>query len=169
MRRGTRRLALALTLLLPAVLRAQEPEPGPQQEEIRIHSSAPPPPRVTGSVSMEVTAVSVGIGVSWGTGILTFQNENHPFRVRGLGMVGVGGNKVRATGTVFNLDRLEEFPGTWAEIDSAAVLGRSASGGISLSNGKVHMILSGERKGAKLAAGGGVVTIRFAEPEAAPE
>jgi hypothetical protein len=165
-----RALALALILLLPAVVRAQQPEPGPQpEEEIRIHSSAPPAPRVTGSVSMEVTAVSVGIGMSWGTGILTFRNENHPFRVRGLGMVGVGGNKVRATGTVFNLDRLEDFPGTWAEIDSAAVLGRSSSGGISLSNGKVHMILSGERKGAKLAAGGGVVTIRFAEDEAAPE
>jgi outer membrane immunogenic protein len=169
MRREMRVLALALALLLPSVGGAEETESGPQPEEIRIHSSAPPAPRVTGSVSLEITAVSVGIGVSWGSGILTFQNENHPFRVRGLGMVGVGGNKVRATGTVFNLDRLEDFPGTWAEIDGAAVIGRSASGGISLSNGKVTMILSGERTGAKLSAGGGVVTIRWAEDEAAPE
>jgi hypothetical protein len=110
----------------------------------------------------------VGVGVSWGEGILTFQNENHPFKVSGLSLVGVGGSSVDAEGTVFNLEKLEDFAGAWAEVSGAAVLGKQSAGGITMRNGGVYMTLSGKRKGAQLSAGGGGLTIRFEDAPAAP-
>ena len=122
----------------------------------------------TGSVTIKAITVKVGLGVSWGEGILTFQNENHPFKVSGLSLVGVGGSSVDAEGTVFNLEKLEDFAGAWAEVSGAAVLGKQSAGGITMRNGDVYMTLSGKRKGAQLSAGGGGLTIRFEDAPAPP-
>lgn len=149
-------------LLLPLAASAQEDAP------IEIHSSGKRALRPTASVTLDLTTLSVGIGVSWGKGVLTFENRDLPFHVRGLSLVGVGGASVKATGTVFNLEKAEDFPGAWAQIDGDAVLGKASKGGISLGKGDVYMILDGERKGLKLAAGGGAVTIRFDAPPEPP-
>ncbi len=138
---------------------AEEPAAEEQPQEARLVP--------TGSVTIEATSVSVGVGVSWGRGVLTFRNENHPFRVRGLGLVGVGGSSLRAEGTVFNLETLLDFPGRWAQVSGLAVLGRQGSGTITLGHGNVIMTLSATQKGAKLAAGGGTINIEFTDP--APE
>ena len=157
------------TLLLPISSSAAEDTP-PSTEPSTAEASPPDPGRLplrpTASVTMKITNVSVGIAINWGKGVLTFENRNHPFRVRGLGLVGLGGSSMDASGTVFNLERLEDFEGSWAEINGAAVLGRASSGGVSLSNGPVVMILTGTQKGARLAAGGGAVRIELLEKPA---
>lgn len=153
-------------LVLPLSSPAAEDSPPPGEPDAAQTPSADParmPLRPTGSVTMKLTNVSLGVAVNWGEGILTFENRNHPFRVRGLGLVGVGGSSLDATGTVFNLERVEAFEGSWAKIDGAAVLGRASSGGVSLSNGPAVMILTGSQKGARLGAGGGAVRIELLE------
>lgn len=143
------------------------PSSEPGAAEAAAPDTVREPLRATASVTVKITNISVGVSINWGEGVLTFQNHNHPFRVRGLGIVGVGGSSIDATGTVFNLDRLEDFEGSWAKIDGAAVLGRASSGGVSLSNGPSVMILTGTQKGARLGAGGGAVRIELLEKPSA--
>ena len=115
----------------------------------------------TGTVSVDATSVVVGIGVSWGNGVLTFQDEDHSFKVSGLSLVGIGGSSISAKGTVFNLEKIEDFPGTWVEVSGDAVLGLASAGGLTMRKGDVYMTLSGTQKGAKISAGGGGLTIKF--------
>lgn len=175
---GALLLPLGALMLPLSSLAAEDPppaaEPAAAAEPGAAQASPPdagrPPLRPTASVTMKITNVSVGVAINWGKGVLTFENRNHPFRVRGLGIVGVGGSSIDASGTVFNLERLEDFEGSWAQIDGAAVLGRASSGGVSLSNGPAVMILTGSQKGARLGAGGGAVRIELLEkPAGDPE
>lgn len=117
----------------------------------------------TGTVTMKATTVIVGVGVSWGEGVLTFQSEDHPFKVGGLSLVGIGGSSVDAEGTIFNLEKLEDFEGTWVEASGSAVLGQQSAGGITMRNGGVFMTLGAKQKGAKISAGGGGLNIEFVD------
>lgn len=164
-------VALGALLLAGPSLAAEDspPSPEPEAEQAPAPGTVRQPLRATASVTVKITNVSLGVAINWGEGVLTFENRNHPFRVRGLGIVGVGGSSIDATGTVFNLDRLEDFEGSWAKIDGAAVLGRASSGGVSLSNGPSVMILTGSQKGARLGAGGGAVRIELLEKPAGGE
>ena len=153
----------ALAFLPVAALAEEKGGLSPAAEERKAEKFEP-----TASVTIKATTVKVGVGVSWGEGILTFQNENHPFKVGGLSLVGIGGSSVDAEGTVFNLEKLEDFAGAWAEVSGAAVLGKQSAGGITMRNGGVFMTLSGTRKGAQLSAGGGGLTISFVDEPAPP-
>jgi hypothetical protein len=147
--------ALACALLfLPGAALAQDT---PTSADARKAEKFKP----TGTVTMDATSVVVGIGVSRGDGVLTFQDEDHAFKVSGLSLVGIGGSSISATGTVFNLEKIEDFPGTWVEVSGDAVLGLASAGGLTMRKGDVYMTLTGSQKGAKISAGGGGLTIKF--------
>ena len=162
----TPRLCLALALLCTLVFLpgAALAEDEPSAADARKAEKFKP----TATVTIKATTVVVGVGVSWGEGVLTFQGEDHPFKVGGLSLVGVGGSSIEAEGTVFNLEKLEDFGGTWGEASGAAVLGRQSAGGITMRNGGVYMTLAGKQKGAQLSAGGGGLSIQFADVAAPP-
>jgi hypothetical protein len=73
-----------------------------------------------------------------GKGTLYYNGQRHHFTISGLGVGGMGGQKVSATGKVYNLNTLHDFPGTYHGI----------SRGLTLIEGKMH---------AKLTNGNGVV------------
>jgi hypothetical protein len=73
-----------------------------------------------------------------GKGILNYHGQRHHFTISGAGAGGMGGQKVSATGKVYNLNRLSDFSGTYHGI----------SRGLTLIEGKMH---------AKLTNGNGVV------------
>ena len=73
-----------------------------------------------------------------GKGSLYYNGQRHHFTISGLGVGGMGGQKESATGKVYNLNSLQDFPGTYQGI----------SRGLTLIEGKMH---------AKLTNGNGVV------------
>ena len=73
-----------------------------------------------------------------GKGTLYYNGQRHHFTISGLGAGGAGGQKVSATGKVYNLNNLRDFGGNY----------RGVSGGLTLIEGKMH---------AKLTNGNGVV------------
>jgi hypothetical protein len=81
-----------------------------------------------------------------GKGTLYYNGQRHHFTISGLGAGGVGAQKVSATGKVYNLNRLSDFPGTYQGI----------SRGLTLIEGKLH---------AKLTNGNGVVMYLAGETE----
>ena len=81
-----------------------------------------------------------------GKGTLYYNGQRHHFTISGVGVGGAGGQKISATGKVYNLNRLSDFSGTYHGI----------SRGLTLIEGKMH---------AKLTNGNGVVMYLAGETE----
>ena len=94
------------------------------------------PPSAT--VSIREWSAAYYASAEAGKGILNYHGQRHHFTISGAGAGGMGGQKVSATGTVYNLNRLSDFSGTY----------RGVSRGLTLVEGKMH---------AKLTNGNGVV------------
>ena len=76
--------------------------------------------------------------VAGGKGTLYYNGWRHHFTISGLGAGGMGGQKISATGKVYNLNNLSDFSGSY----------RGVSRGLTLIEGKMHV---------KLTNGNGVV------------
>ena len=82
-----------------------------------------------------------------GKGTLYYNGGRHHFTISGVGVGGAGGQKISATGKVYNLNNLSSFSGTYHGI----------SRGLTLIEGKMHakltnqngvtMYLAGETEG----------------------
>jgi hypothetical protein len=70
-------------------------------------------------------SVAVGIGYSWGQGVLHFKGKDYPFTVNGLDVVNVGASSIKATGQVYHLTKVSDFPGNY----TAATAGATVAGG----------------------------------------
>jgi hypothetical protein len=81
-----------------------------------------------------------------GKGTLNYNGGRHHFTISGVGVGGAGGQKISATGKVYNLNNLSDFSGTYHGI----------SRGLTLIEGKMH---------AKLTNGNGVVMYLAGETE----
>jgi hypothetical protein len=81
-----------------------------------------------------------------GKGTLYYNGQRHHFTISGLGVGGMGGQKISATGKVYNLNNLSSFSGTY----------RGISRGLTLIEGQMH---------AKLQNGNGVTMYLAAQTE----
>jgi hypothetical protein len=81
-----------------------------------------------------------------GKGTLYYNGRAHRFTISGVGVGGAGGQKISATGKVYNLNNLSSFSGTY----------HGVSRGLTLIEGKMH---------AKLTNGNGVVLYLAGETE----
>jgi len=81
-----------------------------------------------------------------GKGTLNYNGQRHRFTISGVGVGGAGGQKISATGKVYNLNNLSDFSGRY----------RGVSRGLTLIEGKMH---------AKLTNGKGVVMYLAGETE----
>jgi hypothetical protein len=77
-------------------------------------------------------SVAAGIGYSWGSGTLHYRGKSYPIKVEGLSVGEVGATSVSASGDVYHLSKLEDFPGTYV----AASAGAAAGGGGSVAEMK---------------------------------
>jgi hypothetical protein len=106
MRRFFMGLVTSLLLLFPAMAADQVPD---------------------GTIELSGGSVAVGIGYSWGSGKLVFQGKTYQLKVQGISIVDVGASDYTATGSVFNLKKVEDFAGTY----TAATAGATVAGGVS--------------------------------------
>src|SRR4029453_5809750 len=102
------------------------------------------PPSAT--VSIREWSAAYYASAEAGKGTLNYNGRRHHFTISGLGAGGVGGQKVSATGKVYDLNKLSDFSGTY----------RGISSGLTLIEGKIH---------AKLANGNGVIMYLAGETE----
>jgi len=89
------------------------------------------PPSAT--VSIQEWSAAYYAQAESGKGILYYQGRHH-FTISGGGLGGSGAQKVSATGKVYNLNRLSDFPGTYHGI----------SRGLTLIEGKMHAKLTNQ-------------------------
>jgi hypothetical protein len=72
-------------------------------------------------------SVAAGIGYSWGHGTLHFQGKDYPFTANGLSIVNVGASSIKASGNVYHLTKVEDFPGNYTAISAGATVAGGGS------------------------------------------
>jgi hypothetical protein len=114
-------------------------------------------PQPSGSIHMTATSVAIGIGWSWGQGTLTMlDGSEYHFKVDGLDVIAVGAKQTTFVGKVYNLKKIEDFPGTYTKAAAGIAIGAGADiASMSNQNG-VIINLSGTAAGidVRLAASG---------------
>jgi hypothetical protein len=90
------------------------------------------PPSAT--VTIHEWSAAYYASAAGGKGTLNYHGERHHFTISGLGAGGIGGQKISATGTVYNLNNLSSFSGTYHGI----------SRGLTLIEGKMHAKLTNQ-------------------------
>jgi hypothetical protein len=137
-------LAAATMLLsaLPGATRAEEP-----------------------SATVRISQVQIAFLVSGnvGGGTLSFRGREYDFTIGGLGYGGIGASKIEATGDVFDLERVEDFEGAYAQGRYGAVAGSEQVGGdfwLVNTNG-VSIRLRSRRQGYALSLGGDAVFVKL--------
>jgi hypothetical protein len=113
-----------------------------------------------GTLTMhQVQAAFIGSG-NGGTGTLYFRGAAYPFTIGGLGVGGIGASTIDATGEVYHLTSLSEFPGSYVQGRYGFAFGTESKGDLWLKNDAgVVLHLHAKRTGLMLSLGGDVVLI----------
>jgi hypothetical protein len=113
-----------------------------------------------GTVDMnQVQAAFIGSG-GGGSGTLFFRGRSYPFAVGGLGIGGIGASTLNASGEVYGLNSVADFPGAYAQGRVGFAFGNSSGGDLWLQNSHgVIMHLAAKRSGLMLSLGGDAVVI----------
>lgn len=82
-----------------------------------------------------------------GNGTLNFNGNRHRFTVSGAGAGGMGGQKVSATGKIYNLNSLADFPGTYSGVSQGLTLVEGTMHAKLTNQNGVVMYLAGETEG----------------------
>jgi hypothetical protein len=110
-------------------------------------------PYPMGTVTIQLKHVGVGVGVEWGKGVLTYKGKKYTFKVKGLQIATVGISTLTATGNVYNLFGISEFPGRYVATEASVALFKGAEGQAFKSGKDVHIFLKAKEKGVNLAIG----------------
>jgi hypothetical protein len=115
----------------------------------------------SGTVSLTETFVA---GAGEGNGTLTFNGQTYPFRLIGS-VIGPGGaDRITASGEVYKLAKVSDFPGRYTQSSGSAGLSRSGEGQLWLENsGGVIMHLYSTSSGVLLSLGKEEIFVRLSQ------
>ena len=113
-----------------------------------------------GTVEMREVQVAYLGSAGGGTGTLYYRGRAHPFTIAGLGVGGIGASKIEASGDVYKLASLEQFPGSYVQGRYGFAFGNASGGDLWLENkAGVIMRLKARREGLMLSLGGDAIEI----------
>ncbi len=118
---------------------------------------------LTPDATVEMRQVHVAYLASGGggSGTLDYAGRAYPFTVAGLGIGGIGASTLTASGEVYKLGNLAQFPGTYGQARYGFAFGNKSAGDLWLQNGSgVIMHLRGKREGLMLSLGDDAVVIK---------
>ena len=123
---------------------------------------------VTGEVSFRTHSADLGVGYTWGQGTLTYGGRSYPFTIKGAAAAAIGYSSGVSVGKVYNLQRVEDFAGTFWALTGEATVGRGVSGVLMENDNGVRIRLDYTRSGARFAASPERLTIRLNKAASAP-
>jgi hypothetical protein len=100
-----------------------------------------------GTIELSGGSVAVGIGYTWGSGKLVFQGKQYQLKVSGVSIADVGVSNYTATGSVYNLKKVEDIEGTYAAATAGATVAGGVSGAAMKNQHDVLIQLSATRQG----------------------
>lgn len=122
--------------------------------------SLTPNEKPTATITLQAaSAAFIGSGQG-GEGTLHFRGKSYPFYVGGLGVGGIGASTIEATGEVYRLKNVGDFPGAYSQVRYGAVAGTASTGEMWLNNpAGVIIHLDTQRTGLMLSLGGDAMVI----------
>ncbi len=103
----------------------------------------------SGTFTATVNSVGLIVGARWGEGTLTLTSgESHKFSLEGAKLMEVGAAEIELSGTVYNLEKLEDFQGVYLGIGGGLAVATATLGGMSISNG-VCVVMNATDQGGK--------------------
>ena len=97
-----------------------------------------------------------------GGGKLYFHGRSYPFKLGGLGIGGIGVSTLDATGSVYNLRRLQDFEGVYGQARIGWAAGEAGKGDMWLQNTNgVYLRLKARRQGLALSLGADGMVVRL--------
>jgi hypothetical protein len=123
-----------------AYVGAQEktPPPAPGVQKEAPYSK----PYPMGTVSIKLKHVGAGVGMEWGSGKLTYEGKKYNFKIKGIQIGTVGISTLNATGKVYNLFGISEFPGHYVATEASAALFKGSEGQAFKNDKNVHIFLT---------------------------
>jgi hypothetical protein len=113
-----------------------------------------------GTIDMQEVQVAYLASGGGGSGTLFYQGGAYPFSIGGLGVGGIGASTISATGEVYKLPSLTQFPGTYVQGRYGFALGDLSGGDLWLQNDAgVILHLKAKREGLMLSLGGDAIVI----------
>ena len=112
----------------------------------------------SGTLTINEAQFGFLIGGSTGGGMLRFHGKTYPFKVGGVNIGTIGGSHVKGYGTVYNLNSIDDFAGTYVKAEASATA-VNGSGALRLKKGGVILEIDTNSKGLQLSANGGGVNI----------
>jgi hypothetical protein len=123
-------------------------------------TSNQPPPPPSGTVTMHMFQGALLASGSGGDGLLNFHGRSYPFSIKGGGIGGIGASTIDATGEVYHLNNVSQFPGDYVQGRVGFAVGDASAGDLWLQNDAgVVMRLKAQRSGLMLSLGGDVMVI----------
>ena len=123
-------------------------------------------PKLVKAGTVQIEEFEAGIGISdavWGHGTVEALGQKKRFRLSGIGAGGVGGAKISAEGTVYNLTDFGLFAGVFSQANIGATAGEQGKiTPIWLRNTNgVVLELRGKQSGLAITGGANGVLIQF--------
>ena len=106
-------------------------------------------------------SVAAGIGFSWGGGTLTYRGKRYPVKVDGLSVGSVGISRATASGSVFNLNSLNDFNGTYTAVGAGAAVAGGGSVATMQNQNGVRINLRATTQGVKFTLGAAGVNLQI--------
>ena len=117
----------------------------------------------SGSIHFEEWQFMALLAGNEGHGTLGYNGKTYKFKVTGMGAGGYGVDKLSATGEVYHLKDIADFPGKYSELRGGIVLGKGI-GGLYIRNDKGVVIkLKTHAEGVALSIGAQGLTIQMVE------
>jgi len=113
-------------------------------------------------ITISETQFGFVIGGSVGEGELIVDGKKRPFKIGGLSLgANVGISQISASGDVYEMKKVEDFPGNYVRVGGNVTLGKGV-GGMTLKNEQGVMLqLNGSTEGLQFDVGASGVNIYF--------
>jgi hypothetical protein len=102
---------------------------------------------------IHTTRVAVGVGFTKGEGYLRYKGDDFKFKVTGLSAMGVGITTLNATGDVYNLLSINDFPGNYYSFEPGGTFLEGAEALVMKNSKGVVIALKAEQSGMELKLG----------------
>jgi hypothetical protein len=116
-----------------------------------------------GTISLTGGSVAAGIGYVWANGDLVYKGLKHRFSVRGISVVDVGAAHLAASGVVYNLNRIEDFAGSYSAVSAGATVGAGGSAALLQNKHGVVIRLLSTTAGLRFNLAGNGLRVKLAE------
>jgi hypothetical protein len=100
----------------------------------------------SGSIHFEEWQFMAILGGDWGEGSVGFNGKTYKLKVKGIGVGGLGGQKLSATGHVYHMNNISDLEGTYFQA-RAGITVVKGKGGLWLKNSKgvtLHIVTHSE-------------------------